>query len=360
MNPPKEEKSKWLKVAECLYRYVPSGQYFALVKVGGKQRRVNLQTCDLATAKRKRDDEREKLQKINQDTIKRSLSEQVKLYLKTKALLAPKTQQRYKRVLNDLAEYKDEHGPEGPLGDRKMTKIDTSTLERFYPVLVKDCSVDTAKDYLEVLKSFFEHAKEAKVIADNPAAPMKETRVEEGKKEETLPEIEQVKRIIEHIRNEPLSDTGEESADFLTFLAGAGIGNGEAAFLLAQDIDWKNNLIHFRRLKTKKHFTVPIYGSVRELLTRRCEGLEPHDRVFNVKDIKNSLRNACRKLGYDHFTHRSFRKFFITLALDAGADPRVVAKAQGHKRSRLVLEVYSKVTDKKMQEEAAKVNFSLD
>ena len=360
MNPPKEEKSKWLKVAECLYRYVPSGQYFALLKVGGKQRRVNLQTCDLATAKRKRDDEREKLQKINQDTIKRTLSEQVKLFLATKALLAPKTQQRYKRVLNGLAEYKDEHGPEGPLGDRKMTKVDTSTLERFYPELVKKTGIGTAKDYLEVLKSFFEHAKEGKVIADNPAASMKETRLEEGKKEETLPEIEQVKRIIEHIRNEPLSDTGEESADFLSFLAGAGIGNGEAAALLAQDIDWKKNLIHFRRLKTKKHFSVPIYDSVRELLTRRCKGLAPHDHVFNVKNIKKSLTNACRKLEYDHFTHRSFRKFFITLALDAGADPRVVAKAQGHSRSRLVLEVYSKVTDKKMQEEAAKVKFSLN
>jgi hypothetical protein len=93
---------------------------------------------------------------------------------------------------------------------------------------------------------FFEHAKEAKVIADNPAATMKETRVEEGKKEEPLPEIEQVKRIIEHIRNEPLSVTGEESADFLSFLAGAGIGNGEAAALLVQDVDWKKNLIHFR------------------------------------------------------------------------------------------------------------------
>ena len=233
-------------MAECLYRYVPSGQYFALVKVGGKQRRVNLQTSDLATAKRNRDDEREKLQKINQDTIKRTLSEQVKSFLETKELLAHKTQLRYKRVLNALCKYEDKHGPEGRLGDRKLTKIDKSTLERFYPVLVEDTGVGTAKDYLEVLKAFFEHAKEAKVIADNPAATMKETRVEEGKKEEPLPEIEQVKRIIEHIRNEPLSVTGEESADFLSFLAGAGIGNGEAAALLVQDVDWKKNLIHFR------------------------------------------------------------------------------------------------------------------
>lgn len=349
-----------MKVAECLYRYVPSGQYFALVKVGGKQRRVNLQTSDLATAKRNRDDEREKLQKINQDTIKRTLSEQVKGFLETKELLAHKTQLRYKRVLNALCDYEDKHGPEGLLGDRKMTKIDKSTLERFYPVLVEKAGIGTAKDYLEVLKAFFEHAKEDKVIAENPAEKIKDTRDKEDKAEEKLPSIDQVKKIINQIRNERHSDTGKESADFLTFLAGAGIGNGEAAALLVEDIDWGTNLIHFKRLKTKKHFHVPIYDSVRELLRRRCEGLKPKDHVFGVKSIKKSLKTACDKLELPNFTHRSFRKFFITRALDAGADPRVVAKAQGHKRSRLVLEVYSKVTDEKMHEEAAKVKFSLD
>jgi len=50
MKAPKKEKADWVKVAECLYRYKPSGSYFALLKVGGRQRRVNLQTHDLETA----------------------------------------------------------------------------------------------------------------------------------------------------------------------------------------------------------------------------------------------------------------------------------------------------------------------
>jgi integrase len=358
MNAPKKEKANWVKVAECLYRYRPSGSYFALLKVGGRQRRVNLQTHDLETARRKRDDEREKLRKTDQAKINRTVSEQVKLFLATKSLMATKTQQRYKRVLNALNEYEDDHGPEGSLGERKMAKIEPSTLERFHLKLVEGVSVGTSKEYLEVIKAFFKHAKKNKVIGDDPSDEIEDTREREDR-DEKIPELEQVKRIITQIRNEPQSDTRDEAADFLTFLAGAGIGNGEAGELLVRDIDWKTNLIHFRRLKTKKHFDVPIYDSVRELLTRRCQGLQPDDRVFTLKNIKKSLATACQKLGYDHFTHRSFRKFFITLALDSGADPRVVAKAQGHKNSKLVLEVYSEVTKKKMQLEAAKVNFRL-
>jgi hypothetical protein len=48
------------RVAECFYRYPTSGTYFALLKVGGRQTRINLQTLDLATAKRKRDTEKAK------------------------------------------------------------------------------------------------------------------------------------------------------------------------------------------------------------------------------------------------------------------------------------------------------------
>src|SRR6266699_7160084 len=46
----------WKKINPGLYRYNPSGQYFARVRKGGKLYRQKLGTDDLAYAKRKLDD----------------------------------------------------------------------------------------------------------------------------------------------------------------------------------------------------------------------------------------------------------------------------------------------------------------
>jgi hypothetical protein len=71
------------RVAECLYRYSTTGTYFGLFKVGGRQTRVNLQTRDLATAKRKRDAEKAKLLKTDTDKLNFTLGECVKTFLES-------------------------------------------------------------------------------------------------------------------------------------------------------------------------------------------------------------------------------------------------------------------------------------
>ena len=44
---------QWKKIGSCLYRYVPSGVYYGLIKFRGKQIRRTLETQDLALARRK-------------------------------------------------------------------------------------------------------------------------------------------------------------------------------------------------------------------------------------------------------------------------------------------------------------------
>lgn len=55
------------------------------LKVGGRQTRVNLQTRDLATAKRKRDADNAKLLKADRDKLNLTLRECVKDYIKSKS-----------------------------------------------------------------------------------------------------------------------------------------------------------------------------------------------------------------------------------------------------------------------------------
>ena len=359
MKASKPQKGTFEKVGECLYRFSSTGAYFALFKIRGKQTRVNLQTRDKETAKRKRDEEREKLLKTDQNKINLTVSECVKAYIDSKSTLAEKSQHRYKRVLNAFAEFIDKQSGDTPIGDQKMSKITGGVIKRFHNDLVRKVSVKTSKEYLTVLRSFFRDAFNDKVIGDNPTTDLKETR-KVKKRIKPIPKLEQVKKIIEKIRGEPFSDTREEAADFLTFLAGAGMGNAEASNLRVRDINWEEDKMIVRRVKTDVDFEVPIFPSIKPLLKRLTKDKNLDDHVFDVRSIKKSLATACKKLGYPNFTHRSFRKFFITRALDSGADPRVVAKLQGHSDPKLVLQVYSEVSGAHIEKEAAKVKFTLE
>jgi integrase len=344
------------RVAECLYRYSTTGTYFALLKVGGRQTRVNLQTRDLATAKRKRDAEKAKLLKTDTDKLNFTLGESVKTYLESKSPLAAKTRLRYTRVLKAMVRFKPT--ADAVLGDYRMSKVTADLVRCFHKKLGSSISVRTSKEYLAVIKSFFRDACADKVIGEDPSAGLADKRKPESSIK-VIPKLEQVQQLIAAIRNERLSDTRHEAADFLTFLAGAGLGNAEAANLLVSHVDLKEGQIRIKRVKTNVEFVVPIYPAIRDLLVRRIKGKAPEDKVFAVKDIKKSLARACKKLGFPNFTHRSFRKFFITRALDSGSDPRVVAALQGHADPRLVLKVYSEVSSEHLKKEAAKVAFDL-
>ena len=52
------------RVGENLYRHTPSGNYYALLKRGGKQFRRSLKTTDRALAARRLDDLRQKVNNL--------------------------------------------------------------------------------------------------------------------------------------------------------------------------------------------------------------------------------------------------------------------------------------------------------
>ena len=105
MKTQEHTQEKFLRVAENLYRHSGSGSYFGLFKLGGRQIRVNLKTKDLATAKRLRDEERRRLEKIDLSASRQDLSSVVPGYLKTLEHWSSKTQTRAKLVLRKLQEF---------------------------------------------------------------------------------------------------------------------------------------------------------------------------------------------------------------------------------------------------------------
>ena len=70
-------------------------------------------------------------------------------------------------------------------------------------------------------------------------------------------------------------------------------------------------------------------------------------RPIHVTDPKKALSSACRDLKLPRFSTRSFRRMFISEALEAGIDPGIVAKTQGHRDGGvLILRTYRHVRPK--------------
>ena len=130
----------------------------------------------------------------------------------------------------------------------------------------------------------------------------------------------------------------------MEFLGLAGLGKAEAAALRQSDIDWERETITTFRHKTKSGFAIPIYPQLKLLLLRRWRDNAPNERVFKIDNAKKAIANACRRLNLPQYSHLSFRRMFITRAIERGVDVKVIAEWQGHKDGgKLILDTYSHV-----------------
>lgn len=69
----------------------------------------------------------------------------------------------------------------------------------------------------------------------------------------------------------------------------------------------------------------------------------PEKPLFERVSPRETLSLACKRLGFPQFSPRSFRRAFITRALEKGIDARCVAAWQGHRDATLVLRVYGHI-----------------
>jgi len=196
--------------------------------------------------------------------------------------------------------------------------------------------------YLAVLRAMFSLAVADRLISESPVSGTKARR--RAKPIRRTPTWEQFRDIIADVREQVFNADAQDSGDFLEFLGLAGVGQAEARLLRRGDIDFERNQIITFRQKTRTGFAVPIYPQVGPLLVRLCENLKPADSVFKIRDAKKALSGACRRLGFPRFSQRSFRRMFITRAIEKGVDVKVIAEWQGHKDGgKLILDTYSHV-----------------
>lgn len=134
---------------------------------------------------------------------------------------------------------------------------------------------------------------------------------------------------------EYLRDRAQESADFAEFLAYSGARQREAAAFV-----WEDDMRHSVILRGTKSVAsadreVPKIAALRDLLQRMRKrreevGRKLKGKVFTIKQCRQALETACRKVGAERLTHHSLRHFFATLCIESGVDIPTVSRWLGH------------------------------
>ena len=335
-------KPQWTHSLPGLYRYNPSGFYFARVRYGGRLHRKTLETTDRALAKRRLADFRDELERTDPRSGNTSFGAALDTYEKTlggatgtkanKAMIIEK-------IRNAWFEAKDSAKRiyRLPLRDIKPSDVE-AWLER----TCGSASVAHRNDALSVIRSVFAKAVGDGIIARSPAAGLKYQKRPEPIR--LTPTFEQFRAIVASIRAQTFNRDRDDSGDFVEFMGLSGLGQAEMRSIKRSNVDLAAGRIVIYRHKTSKGFVIPIYPQLRPLVERLCEGKAHDAPLFAIHEARKALENACQRLGYPQFTHRSLRRMFITRALERGVDVKVIAGWQGHSDGgKLILQTYSHV-----------------
>jgi integrase len=334
MREPKATVGAFQKVGECLYRYSSNGVYYARIKSSGKEIRRSLETTDPALARRNLRNLRNEQSQIDRSKNRLTLRELCDTFLKTIQHQKPKTIER-KTLIVERVKRDWLTGSSIQVAKIKPTDVQLWLARyNFGPV--------SRNLHLACVKEILQMAVRDGVIGNSPAEKLQAVKLDKPIRK--TPTVAEFKAIVADIRAQHFSADAQDSADFVEFIGQAGLGQAEASALTVGDIDWQHGTITTFRHKTKSGFSIPLYPQVRPLLERLVKSKRGSEQVFKIKNAKRAIAAACRRLSLPAYSHRSFRRMFITRAIELGVDVKVIADWQGQKDGgKLILDTYSHV-----------------
>jgi integrase len=358
--------SLWQKTKFAnLVRYVPSGTYFARVRVKGKLIVRSLKTDLVSVAKLRLSDlEKEERRKAEShqaiQTGKMTFGDALALYHQ-RLQADPTTKPRSKayRLERIRAVLKSWAGLE-LLDVRRITKADCQAWADRYGA---GCSPTNFNNSIGTLRLILDLAVEAGALYENPARFLKRQKVRP--KQLKLPSQEQFRQFVKAIREGGVCSC-YQAADLVEFLAFGGFRRNEAWNVTWADCDFDRGEIVVRGdpttgTKNSEIRQVPMIPDMRQLLERlkpERAGEQPTDRVMKIRECAITMDRAARQIGMPRITHHDLRHLFATRCIESGVDIPTVSRWLGHKDGgALAMKVYGHLRDQHSAAMAQKVTF---
>jgi integrase len=362
-NPSKD----WQKTPFAnLVRYVPSGTYFARLRVGGKLIRKTLKTDVLSVAKLRLGDleKQERQRAESKDGVARGRMtfadaiEIHKLRVAGDRSLKPRTKEYHQQRIDALVKSWPGFAT---MEIRAVTKAECLSWAAKFG---KDASPTAFNHTVGILRTLLEIGLEAGARYDNPAKFVK--RASERPKVLALPEAEQFERFVDELENGG-GGSSQACADLVRFLAFGGFRKGEAANITWGDCDFDKGEIVVRGDPETgtKNWTVrrvPMIRDMRQLLQRlqaERPGRQATESVMEVRECQKSMDRAAKAIGMARITHHDLRHLFATRCIESGVDIPTVSRWLGHKDGgALAMKVYGHLRDQHSVSMAQRVTFA--
>jgi integrase len=259
------------------------------------------------------------------------------------------------------------------LGHIRVDRITPLDIQRFVRSLVAEgLSAVTVKGYVRFVSVILNYAVKKHLLTFNPCVTVDYPT--EHEKERNFYNVEEVKKLLQLLRNE--KEDKKPFALFFTLAAYTGCRKGELLGAEWSDFDFKNNTFSIRRAYYYSSYHKECYTDTpKNKTSRRCLKLPAHvmetlkeyrawqdeqreicggswvetDRVFtqwNGEPMLTSspatyLQAFCKRTGMRKVTIHSFRHFNASILIDGGVDVVTVQTALGHSTASTTLSIYS-------------------
>lgn len=349
-----EQQAVYHKVAECLYRNESSGTYYGLVKRSGKQFRRSLKTKDRQLANRRLSELREKVGRLSNitDAKRITFAELADRWFGTvRGGMKMASARRIETCIGQLKPY---------FAIVNIRNISRATCDEWVTKRGANVSASTFNKEIGTLRLILGYACRDGLLLDNPASHI-ETRTQR-KAEVVIPTREQFRTLIAKVRE--MDARAEAGADLVELLSYSGMRLAEGTSLRWCDVDFERGVFTVTGGEngTKNHEarTVPIFPALGKFLERLKERQKPDptDSISKIGTAKKALASACSKAKLPHFNHHAMRHYFVSNAIEAGIDFKVIAAWVGHKDGGiLVAKTYGHLRDTHSLEMAKLMTF---
>lgn len=348
-----------------LIRYVPSGNYFARIRVRGKLIRKSLKTDVLTTAKLRLGDleknEREAAES-NESVFKGRMTfgdcaAIFKTQTETSSLLKPSAKIYRMEILDSII--KSWPG----IAKRDVRRFSSSECTTWAAQFSNQYSATRYNGALGVIRAIFKVAIQAGALYRNPAQDIDRAKVRP--KMLKLPDAKQFELFVQEIEKANGRDS-RKCAELVWFLAFGGFRISEARNVTWSDCDFEKGEIVVRGdadtgTKNWSIRRVPMIPEMKQLL-ERLKAKRPNEPLTNpvmrVKECLQAMRRAAKAVGMEQITHHDLRHLFATRCIEAGVDIPTVSRWLGHKDGgALAMRVYGHLRDSHSTAMAQKVRF---